>query len=94
VVQVHPGPPFKSHLSSFRGSPSKNRFVNRLSTLRLAGSHCTQGVPRQPNPRNHAARALSSEITRPDEQKPAGGLQAETEFVVLETMYPFVDSVV
>src|SRR5258708_13251470 len=51
VVQVHPGPPFKSpiytrgfSLSPFRGSPSKNRFVNRLSTSRLAGWHYTQGV--------------------------------------------------
>src|SRR6266481_1161986 len=33
-----------SHFSPFRGSPSKNRFVNRLSTSRLAGWHYTQGV--------------------------------------------------
>jgi hypothetical protein len=51
VVQVHPGPPFKSPVNTrrfslfpFLGSPSKNRFVNRLSTSRLAGWHYTQGV--------------------------------------------------
>src|SRR6267378_7046921 len=33
-----------SHFSPFRGSHSKNRFVNRLSTSRLAGWHYTQGV--------------------------------------------------
>jgi hypothetical protein len=52
VVQVHPGPPFKSPVNTrlfslfpFRGiSLSKNQFVNYLSTLRLAGWHYTQGV--------------------------------------------------
>jgi hypothetical protein len=51
VVQVHPGPPFKSPVntrrfsfSPFRGSLSKNRFVNRLSTSRFTGWHYTQGV--------------------------------------------------
>ncbi len=48
VVQVHPGPPFKSPVNTRRfslfRSPSKNRFVNRLSTSRLAGWHYTQGV--------------------------------------------------
>ena len=43
------------------------------------------------NSRNHAERARSSEITPREEQKPAEGLQAETESVVLETMYPLVD---
>src|SRR6202140_1765922 len=33
-----------SHFPPFRGSPSKNRFVNRLSTSRLAGWYYTQGV--------------------------------------------------
>src|ERR1700730_8518927 len=33
-----------SHFSPFRAPPSKNRFVNRLSTSRLAGWHYTQGV--------------------------------------------------
>jgi hypothetical protein len=31
-----------SYFSPFRRSPSKNRFVNRLSTLRLAGWRHTQ----------------------------------------------------
>ena len=92
VVQVHPGPPFKSPINTrlfslfpFRGSPPENRFVNHLSTLRLAGWPYTQGVPRQRSSHNHAARARSSEITRPEEQKPSEGLQAETESVVLQT---------
>jgi hypothetical protein len=44
------------------------------------------GHYRQPNSRKHAERARSSEITPREEQKPAEGLQAETEFVVVETM--------
>ena len=74
MVQVHPGSPFKSSVNTrrfslfpFPGISPKNRFVNRLSTSRLAGCHCTQGVARQRNSRNHAARARSSEITRPAE---------------------------
>ena len=80
VVQVDPGPPSKSPVNTRRFSlfPSrrrslKNRFVNRLSTSRLAGCHCTQGVPRQSDSGNHAARARSSEITRPEEQKRTEG---------------------
>src|SRR5437879_6333972 len=55
VVQVHPGPPSKSHTSKYAAiltfplfgdlpQASRNRFVNGLSTLRLAGWHHTQCV--------------------------------------------------
>ena len=51
MVQVHPGPPFKSpiHTRRFSLSPfgeylSKNQFANYLPTLRLAGWHYTRGV--------------------------------------------------
>src|SRR5229473_1819544 len=47
--------------------PQKTVFVNRLSTSRLAGSHCTQGSPRHRSSRNHPGRTRSSEITRPEE---------------------------
>src|SRR5882762_3721199 len=50
VVQVHPGPPFKSPVNTrlfslfhFRRILSRNQFANYLPTLGLAGWHYTQG---------------------------------------------------
>ena len=44
----------------FGDLPQKNRFVNRLSTSRLAGSHCTQGSPRHPRSRMPTLKACAS----------------------------------
>src|ERR1700676_1566531 len=51
VVQVHPGPPFKSPintrrfaLSPHRGNCHQNPFCQKFAKNRLAGWHYTQGV--------------------------------------------------
>jgi hypothetical protein len=48
-----------------------------------------QRVPQRRKRYGHPALAWSPEITRPEEQRPTGGLRAETEFVVLETNVSF-----
>ena len=57
VVQVHPGPPFKPSkyaailpFPPVRGPSQKDRFVNRLSTSRLAGSNCSAPPNRRASP--------------------------------------------
>jgi len=94
-----PGPPFKSPVNTrlfslfpFRGISLKTPICQLFANFRIARMTLHRGRYEATNSHNHAERARSSEITPPEEQKPAEGLQAETESVVLETMYPFVDS--
>src|SRR5713226_7948680 len=83
VVQVHPGPPSKSPVNTrlfslfpFRGISLKKPICQLFANSRMA-EYYIQGVTRQRNSRNHAERARSSEITRPEEQKPTEALRAE-----------------
>ncbi len=70
----------------------KTYFAKNLPKIDWGLAAIIQGVSQRRKRHGHPALAWSPEIARPEEQKPTGGLQAETESVALETMYPFVDS--
>src|SRR5216684_1545372 len=68
VVQVHPGPPFKSPVNTrlfslfpFRGISLKRAICQLFANLRLAGWHYTQGVK---TPRAKAERLASTRHCR------------------------------
>jgi hypothetical protein len=90
VVQVHPGPPYKStvnmrllRLLPFSRSSSKKQFCQPFVNFTFRGSYCSNGGASLRNSRNHAAQAQSSKLTRPEGKGPQGS-QAQTETVVLE----------
>src|SRR5260370_41518947 len=80
VVQVHPGPPFKSpvnmrlfSLFPFRGISPEKPICQPFVNFRIGRIALSQGVSRQRNSHSPAARPRSREITRFEEQKPAEG---------------------